>query len=235
MSQLLGGGKGDTGLLGDLESLDSLEESVVMLGDLVFDGSDPVHWQHFDYTIRALAKGQTPIFPLLGNHDYCSNNMYLIESQSFNNDAAWKEYSHRFPYRSSLSNGDMQTTWYSHIYGSASMGGAQLGLIWLDSNTYRMTKEQWQHQMAWLEAIIQAMESNRRVRGILFSTHHAPYTNSLVVSGNEFVQDWFVPIFCRSKKSMLLFTGHAHGLEHFAHDCSDSLLRSGGTAPASTI
>jgi predicted MPP superfamily phosphohydrolase len=93
---------------------------VVILGDLVFDGSDPVHWQHFDYIIRALAKKQTPIFPLLGNHDYCSNNMHLIESHSCNNEAAWKEYSHRFPYRSSLSNGDVQTTWYSHIYGSAS-------------------------------------------------------------------------------------------------------------------
>jgi hypothetical protein len=196
---------------------------IALLGDFVFDGNDQSHWKHFDYTIQEFARLQIPLFPVLGNHDYCSDTMYIIESKRCNNDVASQEYSKRFPASFLLSNKGKQTSWYSRLYGSKSMGGAQLGMIFLDSNFYRLDEEEWESQMKWLNAVISDIESNERVRGILFFAHHPPFTNSLSVSGDKHVKQHFLPVFCRAHKSMTFFTGHAHGLEHFVHDCSTEL------------
>eukprot|EP00547_Thalassionema_nitzschioides_P005279 CAMPEP_0194219356 /NCGR_PEP_ID=MMETSP0156-20130528/25763_1 /TAXON_ID=33649 /ORGANISM="Thalassionema nitzschioides, Strain L26-B" /LENGTH=272 /DNA_ID=CAMNT_0038948983 /DNA_START=369 /DNA_END=1187 /DNA_ORIENTATION=- len=181
---------------------------VAILGDLVFDGNDKNHWNHLDSTIKPLR--ETPLLPLLGNHDYCSNTLYLNDQVYCNNNRPWQEFHNRFPLTTSSS----VTTWYSRIHDE------QLGILWLDSNYHRLTTEQWELQQLWLQKTVENWESDPEIRGIVFLAHHPPYTNSLVVSDDEYVQSTFVPIYCQARKSLAFFTGHAHGFEHFVRDCN---------------
>ena len=43
---------------------------LVLLGDLVFDGSSEAHWRRFDVLVSPLVEARIPIVPILGNHDY---------------------------------------------------------------------------------------------------------------------------------------------------------------------
>jgi hypothetical protein len=43
---------------------------VIHLGDLVFQGSSPRHWQRFDEYAADIRRKKIPVFPILGNHEY---------------------------------------------------------------------------------------------------------------------------------------------------------------------
>jgi metallophosphoesterase superfamily enzyme len=70
---------------------------IAILGDLVFNGKDPQHWEHFDHVILPITKQNIPMFPVPGNHDYCSDNMYMSESSDCDNSVAFDSYHRRFP------------------------------------------------------------------------------------------------------------------------------------------
>ncbi len=48
--------------------------AVVILGDMVFDGSSKNEWKDFDSLINPIRENKIPIFPVIGNHEYWGNN-----------------------------------------------------------------------------------------------------------------------------------------------------------------
>ena len=134
-----------------------------------------------------------PILPVVGNHEYWGNK---ASSQHY--------VTERFP----LLRND--TTWYAKQHGN-------LGLIWLNSNHGEMSDIRWADQVEWYNGVMHQWNQKADVKGIIVFAHHPPYTNSIIVSSDLNVQNYFVDLFCRSPKAVGMVTGHAHGYEHFDH------------------
>jgi hypothetical protein len=61
--------------------------------------------------------------------------------------------------------------------------------------------------------------------------HHAPYTNSSLVSDAIDVRQAFVPAFFASRKTRAMVTGHAHGYERFVREGKTFIVTGGGGGP----
>ena len=95
--------------------------SVILLGDMVFEGDNIDHWRYFDTLMIPLTKKNIPIFPVVGNHEYYGKNriaqQYLTE---------------RFPVL-------QKSRWYTEICDS-------VALIFLDSNHNEYSEKIWNGQ-----------------------------------------------------------------------------------------
>ncbi len=187
---------------------------VVIVGDLVFHGADPGHWQFFDHIATPLRDQNIPILPTAGNHEYWGNNERALVNMRA-----------RFPRFAT-------DTWYSQRHGD-------LALIILDTNEGELEESTWQRQADWYEETIQMFDEDPDVRGILVFGHHPPFTNSPIVDGDEHVREVFLPSFCESAKALAFITGHAHGYEHFIRGAEEScgdrahhfIISAGGGGP----
>lgn len=80
---------------------------IALLGDLVFNGRQQAHWEYLDHVLEPLRA--VPLFPVLGNHDYCSSTSYVAEDITLcDNTEARGHYHDRFP-RSIAADG---ASWY---------------------------------------------------------------------------------------------------------------------------
>lgn len=176
---------------------------IIHLGDFVCFGSSNDDWNKFDKLAFDIKKKNIPILPVLGNHDYFLNDKKAL-----------KNFFSRFP---DLDEG----LWYSRTING-------VGLIFLNSNFDNLTKELNQKQIAWYKKTLKDFQSDTTVKIIIISCHHAPYTNSTVVSDNEDVQEYFVKPMIEIPKAQLLFTGHCHSYEHFIMNGKHFIVTGGG-------
>jgi Calcineurin-like phosphoesterase len=174
---------------------------VVMLGDLVSDGSSTRQWQEFDQRSASLRQARIPVLPVLGNHEYL-----------FGRGGLWHYYA-RFPRLE-------HQHWYARNYGPAA-------LVFLDSNVSALSVAEWAEQKRWFEATLRHFDRDPAVLGVLVFLHHAPFTNASNIGDDIDVQQAFVGSFLNAGKTMAMVTGHAHGYERFEH-CGKSFVVSGG-------
>jgi len=177
---------------------------VVMLGDLVAWGASNGDWGDFDRQTDALRRAHIPVFAVPGNHDYFGGDRL-------------RHYFARLPQLE-------HQRWYERRYGP-------LALLFLDSNAGRLRALEARRQRRWYEAALKRLDCDESVLGILVFLHHAPYTNSSLVSDDADVQSTFVPAFLGSKKTLIMLTGHAHGYERFERNGKMFVVSAGGGGP----
>lgn len=164
--------------------------AVVIAGDMVFQGSSETHWGYFDWLMEPLHRRGVSVLPALGNHEYYGS---LADSRA--------RIRERFPRLA-------RRSWYSDQWGA-------VGMIWLDSNVDELAPERWQAQRSFFQRALSDFDADPRVRAVLVFMHHPPFTNSTLVAPDETLQREVVPAFCEARKTLAMFTGHAHGYERF--------------------
>lgn len=175
---------------------------VVHLGDMVVDGASAAEWRYFDHLVSPLRARHVPIRPLLGNHDYWGDDR-----------AALGAATERFP--------ELATRFYADRHRS-------LGLVWLDSN---LRGRRARGQERWLADTLAAFDCDPRIRGVLVFTHHPPFTNGVGRDPDDYVVQHILPAFQTSHKTLVLFSGHVHGYEHFEHRGKAFIVTGGGGGP----
>jgi Icc-related predicted phosphoesterase len=180
--------------------------SVILLGDLVFEGDNLNHWKYFDSIIVPLKNKPIPMFPVIGNHEYLG-----INTTAFNYLTA------RFPI---LKN----QHWYSEVCES-------IALIFLDSNNSEYSEEEWNNQINWFKDKLSKFDNDPAVKGILVFAHHPPYSNSVLTGDDMCIQKGFIPAFDDSKKSLAFISGHAHTYERFVEKRKTFIVSGGGGGP----
>jgi Icc-related predicted phosphoesterase len=183
---------------------------VAISGDLVGDGSSPLHWRDFDALIKPLVDAKIPVIAAIGNHEY-------LRAGRKNAD----EFFARFP---SLGG----RHWYSVAYGPVSM-------VVLDSNMDVLSTSEWQEQTAWFERTLRALDADARVRGVVVVVHHPPYTNSTVTGDEVHVQQAFLPAFGRALKTLAMISGHVHSYERFVRGGKAFIVSGGGGIPRAPL
>jgi len=98
----------------------------------------------------------------------------------------------------------------------------------LNSNFKKMKPERIELQQKWYKETLDSLDKDKRVKIIVVSCHHAPYSNSKIVGSSMPVQERFVPLFINTDKCKLFITGHAHAFEHFVQSGKDFLVIGGG-------
>lgn len=179
---------------------------VVLLGDMIYDGSDKSQWSDFKKLIKPIKRKKIPIYPVLGNHEYWGSNS-----------SARQNVSEIFPLFK-------KSPWYSVVFDS-------LALIFLDSNSLEYPTKDWDMQRHWFEKTIKEYDEDPNILGIFIFLHHPPYTNSIVTGDEIAIQQAFVPAFTKSKKGLILFAGHAHTYEKFYIKDKYYIVSGGGGGP----
>ncbi len=190
-----------------IQSIDSLHPGLlIILGDMVFQGSDTNMWLNFDSLIYPIKHDSISTSVILGNHDYY-----------FNAEKGLKNFSERFPrFRTSH--------WYTQIYDS-------LALIYLDSNLDYYTQKERQTQIDWYAQLLNGYDSSSAIKGILIFLHHPPYSNKIITADNPEIEKAFVPEFINSKKTLAMISGHVHTYERFKIGGKIFIVSGGGGGP----
>ena len=179
---------------------------VILLGDMVFDGSNSFQWDYFDSLMNPVTEKNIPVKPVIGNHEYwgkrSSNLSFLYK---------------RFPFF-------RQKTWYAQTHDS-------LALIFLNSNHLELSPYEWEEQINWYNNRIYNFQNDPAIKGILVFTHHPPYTNSLITGDEEEVQEAFLSAFNKSTKTLAFISGHAHTYERFIINKKTFIVSGGGGGP----
>jgi len=180
--------------------------AVVILGDLVFDGSSARHWRRFDALVEPLRARGIALEPVLGNHEYWARFgrplVHLYE---------------RFPKLEACH-------WRELRIGT-------LSLLLLDSNQRRLPAESWRAQVAWYGERLAAIDRDPACDAAIVCLHHPPYTNSKVTGDESHVQEAFVPAFVAASKALAMFAGHAQTYEHFVEAGKHFVVSGGGGGP----
>ncbi len=179
---------------------------LVMMGDLISDGSSHSEWKRFDELLSGFRSADTTVLPAVGNHEY------------FGDDRLAMSHLHsRFPQLA-------QKHWYSRVYGST-------GMIWLDSNKANLTAYEWSEERAWYKSQLAQWQGDAAVLRILVFTHHPPFTNSTLTGDETDVQNGFNAEFLATPKAIAFISGHAHTYEHFFINNKTFLVSGGGGGP----
>lgn len=190
-----------------IHSIDSLHPGLlIILGDMVFQGSDNEMWKDFDSLIYPIKRDSIHTSVILGNHDYY-----------FNTEKGLKNFSKKFP-RFKYSH------WYTQIYDS-------LALIYLDSNLEYYSSQKRKMQISWYSKLLVKYDSSSSIKGIIVFLHHPPYSNKIITGDNHEVERAFVPQFINSKKTLAMIAGHAHTYERFKIKGKIFIISGGGGGP----
>jgi Icc-related predicted phosphoesterase len=179
---------------------------IVLLGDMVFDGSDVKEWRGFDKLLIPARQSKIPVYPVLGNHEY----------RGFNSTAE-NNFRSRFPQLK-------KSEWYIQKYDS-------IALVFLNSNRPDMCPVKWDAQQTWYERSMKQLDADSSVKAVITFLHHPAYTNSVVTGDEPDVQLAFVPAYVKSKKGLALISGHAHTYERFRKDGKTFIVSGGGGGP----
>jgi Icc-related predicted phosphoesterase len=183
---------------------------LVILGDLVFQGDDPSQWDRFDEFAASIRRREIPVFPLLGNHEYFGSHK-----------KAFDFLFSRFPHL------------HGEFWNAVRFG--PVAVVLLDSNFERMGRDLVDRQNEWYRQRLAEYEADSNIKTVLVCCHHAPFTNSTVVSDDAEVQQRFVEPFKSSAKAKLFFTGHCHSYERFAMFGKQFVVSGGGGGPRQTL
>lgn len=179
---------------------------LVILGDLVYQGDSKQHWARFDDFAAAIRQKSIPVFPLFGNHEYFGINK--------------KAFDHFFARFLHLN----RQLWYDVHFNS-------VAIIFLNSNFRNMKQDLVNKQNEWYRARLNAYQNDDSIKTVIVCCHHAPFTNSTVVSDNAKVQEYFVEPFKSTPKAKLFFTGHCHSYERFIKGGRQYIVSGGGGGP----
>jgi 3',5'-cyclic AMP phosphodiesterase CpdA len=179
---------------------------VVLLGDLVFDGSSSRQWERFDALVAPLREASVPMVPILGNHDYWWGRQKNL-----------RHFDRRFPELDGR-------RWHRRRFGA-------LELVFLDSNLSAQTRSKWQDQIRWFGEVVDEAEVDASCRGTLVFVHHPPLTNSSVTRDSAVVRRSFLGPFLSAKKTRAMVSGHVHGYERFEETGKTFLVSGGGGGP----
>lgn len=176
--------------------------AVFHLGDITPMGFFECEWKEVMKYITALNKKGIPVYPAMGNHEY-----FIFPSEGK------KVFSRKFPY--------IRSSWYEKQIGS-------LAVVLLNSNFSHLSDDEIKEQQKWYENKIHELDEDPKVKVIILGTHYPPYTNSKVISPSIKVENYFVPLFLKSKKCKIFISGHAHAFEHFQKGGKDFIVAGGG-------
>ncbi|MCX6999756.1 MAG: metallophosphoesterase [Candidatus Sumerlaeota bacterium] len=179
---------------------------ILHLGDMTARGSSESHREYFDNDIEPVRKGQIPIFPVLGNHDYYGDD-----------NLALRNIRQRFPVLK-------KSLWYSFTHHG-------IGFIMLNSNFSDLKRDDIRRQKEWYDATLKRMEKDDAISAILVCCHHPPYTNSEVISPSKGVERDFAEPFLKCKKTAFFFSGHCHSYERFEKGGKIFIVSGGGGGP----
>jgi acid phosphatase type 7 len=181
---------------------------VILLGDLIFNGSSKDEWIRFDNLTGPVKDKAIPIFAILGNHEYMGNNKKGIS-----------HFSQRFPQVNT------KQRWYLINVDS-------LAFIFIDSNFGELKEEIQTNQLNWFKKTLTNLENNDSVKFIIVFSHHPPYSNSRVTGDNKVLQNEFLPVLYQSSKTLGMISGHTHSYERFYKNGKMFIVSGGGRGTA---
>ncbi|MDF1665464.1 MAG: metallophosphoesterase, partial [Planctomycetota bacterium] len=176
---------------------------LVLVGDMVFDASSKHQWADFDRLLDPIHESGKALLPVVGNHEYWGVDSWCKDSLH-----------QRFPLLK-------EKTWYRRNHGP-------VALLILNSNFKELTPSEKAEQKDWFDSELEKIDADQAMRGFLVFTHHPPYSNSWVVSGDNVVHESFAKPFRKSKKGLAFVSGHAHGYEHLKKRSKHFLVSAGG-------
>ncbi|HWA34872.1 MAG TPA: metallophosphoesterase [Cyclobacteriaceae bacterium] len=177
-------------------------KALFILGDVVSLGYREAKWKNIDKYLQACRENGIEFHALLGNHDVMGRP-HKGESN----------FQKRFP--------DHIRTGYVSVVDS-------VGVVMVNSNFGKLTSTEIDLQQKWYEETLKSLDKDPKVKVVIVTCHHAPYSNSKLVGSSKPVQEHFVPAFLSSKKAELFITGHSHTFEHFKIKEKDFLVIGGG-------
>ena len=177
-------------------------QSVYMLGDVVALGFRNHKWKKVDLFLEACRNENTMVYGLLGNHDVMGREK-----------KGERNFDKRFPQN--------VRTGYVSITDS-------VAVVLLNSNFTSLSSTDKKKQDDWYRSALNILDTDRSVKTVIVTCHHAPYSNSLIVGSSVAVQKNFVMPYIKSKKAQLFITGHSHNFEHFKIMGKDFLVIGGG-------
>jgi hypothetical protein len=166
---------------------------ILLLGDQVFDGASKDDWRWYDLIMAKVNLLGVPIRPLYGNHEYWTSERSMHKQMK-------RRFSCVEP-----------RTWYRVISDS-------IAYIMLNSNYKDVGFEAMRRQAGWFASELKHLQHDSSVLAIVVASHHPPFTNSTIVSGDNFLRRAFVPQALRTPKVVLWLSGHCHNYEHFLEE-----------------
>ncbi len=181
--------------------------SVILLGDLIFEGSNENEWSRFDHLISPISGKGIPLFSIMGNHEYWGRNR-----------SALVYVASRFPQITG------RQSWYC-------IESDSICLVFLDSNYGSLGDKKWNKELKWLKNKLSESDKNNSVKGVIVFLHHPPYSNGLIIGDDEKLKEDLVPIFYSSRKTVAMISGHAHTYERFINNGKTFIISGGGGGP----
>jgi hypothetical protein len=178
---------------------------LILLGDLVFQGSSEKHWRRFDRLFAPIREAGIETRPVIGNHEYRGGGAgidFLFE---------------RFP--------EMERRRWTEVRRG------ELALILLDDNRERLGEKEFAEQMAWYHERLAVADGHDHIRAVLVFTHHPPRTNAWVLPDDPVTTEHVLPPFLAAEKTLALLSGHAHAHERFEEAGKTLIVTGGGGGP----
>jgi hypothetical protein len=176
--------------------------NLFMLGDLVSKGSEEKAWMPLDAFLNSLNKIYAKVYAIPGNHEYIRKPSIGIQM-----------FKSRF-----------QKEWLNGYFVNID----SLAIVMLNSNFIKLDENEVSKQLKWYKAEMDSLDSDPTIKAIIVCTHHAPYSNSMIVGSSKPVEDLIIPVFEKSTKSKLFISGHSHNLEYFSGNRGKHFIVIGG-------
>ena len=189
---------------------ESRADLLAITGDLVFDGGSEARWAEFDELAQPLRTAKLPVIAAFGNHEYWEGR--ALGEEHFFRRIVHARHRH----------------WYAIALGA-------VRIVVLDSNVRELFPREWNEQVAWYRASLEAFDRDPAVRGVLVMMHHPAYTNSTVTGDEAQVQAHFVPPFAHAKKTLAMLCGHVHNYERFVAYDKTFVVSGGGGGPRARL
>jgi Icc-related predicted phosphoesterase len=180
--------------------------ALVIVGDMVYQASDPQHWTFFDMLMDPIREKNIPVLALMGNHEYYGGNR----------DARFLVNQH-FPRLKS-------NEYYGEQYG-------RLGLVFLNSNREELDDGVWADQLQWYRKRLGELDGDEKIHGVIVFLHHPPFTLSEVAKKDRKLAEDFVEDFSAARKTLAMVSGHAHGYECTCRSGKYFIITAGGGGP----
>jgi UDP-2,3-diacylglucosamine pyrophosphatase LpxH len=176
--------------------------TLYILGDVVSLGYKEKKWKKLDAYLKQCRENGIDVNALLGNHD--------VMTKAKKGEQTFQK---RFSNHNRLG--------YVSVTDS-------VAIVLLNSNFKKLTAAEITTQQQWLEKTLSEIDKDLAIKAAIISCHHAPFTNNKIVSSSKEVQTNFVPLYLKSRKSILFITGHSHNFEYFKKEGKDFLVIGGG-------
>ncbi len=186
-------------------TLGTSPDMLLLLGDLVADGTKETHWAAFDSLIHPVYNAGIPVYAVVGNHDYG-----LLTNKGL------PHFLDRFPCALTL----------PRLLPLAD----SVMLLVLDSNLDRLPTHVKRRQQERYRAMLLRLDMDPAVKGVIVADHHPPFTKSNLHVDSE-LKEMFATPFLQARKTLLFLSGHVHSYERFEANGKFFVVTGGGGGP----